>query len=313
MANEIWCHFNLTKSFIILFICCLGLSACISSYDPNEEVERHIVVELEIAPGEDPTALIHLTNSILDPEDGFFYPDSADVNLAIDQDSSGRMAYAQSPGLFTSPTIQIEEGETYFLRVDMPTKGVETLYASTTVPFAEELISATVDDANTNINIVGNQARFTITVDLELPVPVDPNTYFHLIPSIINGEEAAAGNIQYDQLPKDEFKILTDNTGFLQFIHKNGIFIDNSRIESHNVTLQLIYFEDELFIDNVDSVSFTLRTINLESMVYHENTDRELRTSSTPLDDPQISANNIENGFGLFGAYSSSTLIVPIN
>ena len=302
----------MTKSFYILFIFCLGLSACVSTYDPDVDIERNIVVELELAPGEDPTALIHLTNSILESNDGFYYPDSAQVNLAIDPDSVGRMSYAQSPGLYTSQTIQIEEGETYFLRVEVPTKGVETLLASTTIPFAEKLESATVDTSNTFINIAGNDARVQITVDLELPVPTDPNTYYHLVPGIINAEQAAMGNVQYDELARNNLQILTDDNGIMQFIHKNGIFIDNSKLETITVGLQLVYFADLQFIDNVKSVSFTLRTINQESMIYHENTDRELRTSSLPLDEPQISANNIENGYGLFGAYSSSTLIVPL-
>ena len=303
----------MTKSFYILIISCLGLNACVSSYDPDVDIERHIVIELEIAPGEDPTALIHLTNSIIDPNDRFYYPDSADVNLAVHQDSIGRMSYAQIPGLYTSPTIQIEEGETYFVRVEVPAKEVETLFASTTVPFAEELISVTVDTFNSNINVVGDEVWITVKVDLELPIPTDPNTYFHLVPGIINGEEAAMGNVQYDDLSKSEIKILTDDDGFKQFIHKNGIFIDNTKIETNTVSLELIYLTNVLFIDNIDSVSFALRTINEEYMVYHENTDRELRTSSLPLDEPQISANNIENGYGLFGAYSTSTLIVPIN
>ncbi len=301
----------MTKSLYILIIVCLGLTACVSTYEPDEDIERNIVVDLSLTPGENPTALVHLTNSLLDPTDSFYYPDSAQINLAIHPDSIGRVSYAQVPGLYTTQSIPIEEGETYFLKIDVPTKGVETLTASTTIPIAEDLESVTVESSI--INVVGDNVFGEIILTVVLPESTAPNTFFQLVPSLKNGEEAAQGNIVYDEFTGDDVKILSEDRGLLRFIHKNGIFIDNNRLESNTVGLQLNYIVNPLVIDNIDSISFTLRTLNEEFMVYHENTDKELRTSSLPLDDPQISANNIVNGFGLFGAFSSSTIVVPIN
>lgn len=270
-------------------------------------------MDLEIGPGDDPTARIHITNLILDPTDSFFYPvgGEASIDLTNETMMQGRMSYAQIPGVYTAESIPIEEGVTYDLVIDIPEKGVSPLVASTTVPYAKEIESVTLQSSI--INVVGNDAFGTVEVLIELPDIDSADTYYHLIPTIKNGEQAAGGIIQYDQIAKSEIEILTDNNGIKQFIHKNGIFIDNSMIETKIVGLKLNYLVEPQFIDNVDSVSFTLRTINTESMVYHDNTDRELRISSLPLDEPQISANNIENGYGLFGAYSSDTVIVPIN
>lgn len=311
--TKFWYLFNLTKSFYILFIFCVGLAACADTYNPDVDPIRSIVVELEIAPGEDPAALIHITNSIVDTSDSIYYPidDEAEINLTDSPDEVGRMSYAQTPGLYTSLTTPIVEGETYYLKIEVPSKDVEPLYAETTVPIAEKIDSLTINTSS--LNVVGNLAYGEIDLTVHLPEAITSESYFQLLPAIKNGEQASMGTVQYDIFTRKQLEILTDNNAIKQYIHKDGIFIDNTMLETNSVGLKLIYQVNPLYVDEVDSVSFTLRTINKESMVYHENTDRELRISSLPLDDPQISDNNIENGYGLFGAYSSSTIIIPID
>ncbi len=312
MDTKFWYQFKLTRALYILIIICLGLASC-EPYEPDVQVDKSIVVELEIAPNEDPKARVHLTNSIVDPKDFFYYP-KAEAELMlfpIGGDSLGRLPYALEPGCYTSPSMEIEEGESYYLQISVPQQGVGVLEAETKVPFADKLESVTIEDSS--FQLIGNIGKGTLNFTVEMPEAQAESTYYHLIPSIINAEEAALGNIVYDDFLSSEIKILSNDNGIRRLIHKNGIFIDNSKLVDNIIGLELEYsVSAEFNIEDVDSVAFTLRTINNESMVYHDNTDRELRIINLPLDDPPISSDNIINGYGLFGAYSTHRIAVAI-
>ena len=300
----------------ILFAYCLTLCACGELFVPEIDDGRTIVIECALEAGEDPSARIHITNSIVDTSTSFFYPmnDQAIVKLVNvnNPDPIGaRMAWDGAQGKFVSESTPIIEGETYFLSVVIPDMDVDSVSATTTVPFAVPFES--VEYVNPPLfEQAGDEVRWTINVQVEIPESVEPFSYYQLVPEIVNGELASQGIIKYDQLTKNEVKVLSENSGVIEFIHKNGIFIDNSRLDDNTLDLEIIFILPVLYQTYVDSVTFALSTINREYMVYHENTDREIRVSSLPLDEPQISATNIENGYGLYGAFSSSKITLPL-
>ena len=301
--------------FYILSIICLTLSACIGDHTPDGTGERQIIIECALVAGGDPTARIHVSNSILDEEEAFFYPsgeEEAKIELNDIADTVvSRIAWVPAEGIFASYTTPILEGETYEINVSVPGKDVDPLYAVTTVPFAVPIES--VEYVNPPLRLqAGDEVQWSFIAQVEIPEPTDPTTFYQLVPEVLNTELASQGIIQYDQLSKNQVKVLSEDSGINEFIHKNGIFIDNSRIDDNTVDLEIIFIVPVLNSSLLDSITFTLNTINREYMVYHENTDREIRVSSLPLDDPQISDTNIENGYGLFGAYSSSKITLPL-
>jgi len=292
------------------------LSACREQYTPEINDDRKIVLECALQAGDDAQAKVHLTNSITDNSVSFFYPEAGDAVLKFIQlnsgDTIGRMDWDGANEVFTSLSTPIIEGETYEITVKVPEQGVDSIYALTTVPFAMPLDAVTVINKPIRQQ-VGNDVFFIdMLVEIEIPVPDDPSTYYELIPQVIDAELADTGVIEFVDLTKEEVKVLSTQKGIDQFIQKNGIFIDNSRLDDNTLELLLNFNVSALYDENLDSVRFTLNTVNRDYMVYHENTDREIKTLLLPLPEPQISANNILNGYGLFGAYSSSSVSVPI-
>ncbi len=289
--------------------------ACSDSYFPEFEEDKHIVIESALQAGEDARARIHLSNSILDTTEAFFYPGPEETTTVsifnISDPDVGRMAWSPVENLFIATTLPIVEGETYSISVVVDDKNVDSLYAETTVPFAVPLETVNADFESAREQ-AGDSIRWILPVEIEIPESSDPETFYQLVVELKNAEAASNGIILYDELSRNNVKILSAQTGITELIHKNGIFIDNSRLDDKTLRLEL---EFGISVQNeslVDSIAFTLNTLNKEFMEYHENTDRELRTSVLPLDEPQISETNIQNGYGLYGAFSSSSIIVPL-
>jgi len=282
----------LKQTLYIILFSALIFSSCREEYIPDFEEERKIVLDCTLQPGEDAKAKVHVTNSILDTTESYFYPESEDANLSF---------------ILVGDTIGRFE-----ITVDVPGKDVQAISALTTVPFATPLETVTVINPAER-NQVGNDIFYSgMLVEIEIPEPIDPLTYYQLKVQIVNAELASTGIIEFIDLSKEDVKVLTTGNGIQQFIHKSGIFIDNSRLDDNTIQLMLSFDVFPLYEEYIESITFTLNSVNSDFMEYHENTDRELRTSALPLDDPQISANNIQNGYGLFGAFSSSSLSVPL-
>lgn len=302
------------RRFYILAFLPIWFVSCINDFEPRnqEDSKRQIVLECELAPGVNPKAVVHFTGSI-DRKDPVYYPSSnqeAKVTLITPMDEE-RMGWSPVENAFILQSIEIQEGESYEIVVEAPTFNVEKARAITTVPLATEI--GEIELIDSPISLEGNDVRRDLVMNINIPSPDDPTCFYQLVPSLLNPNLMAQGIEQYDAVESKFIEILSNQNALTKLIHKNGIFIDNSKLQSDAIDIKLTFLANVDNYELIDHVMFSLKTINTESMMYHDQTDRELRLASLPLDEPLTSMSNIENGHGLFGAYSASTVIFDLD
>lgn len=292
----------LKKLTYILLISFVWFTSCETPFDPGDiDQERKFHIQCELTPGEIPTAYIHVTGNVDRTEPISRPKEDIDVDLNGD-----RVSYSPSLEAFIISSYTIEEGQEYTIDIfDTENNyGAPAASATTVVPFVTEIDSVVITDDL--YNQVGNEVVRMIEVDIEIEEPADGNHYFQIIPQILNPSLLNEGTEEYMAIESKKIQILSDETAFVKYIHKNGIFLDIDRLETNTVKLRLEYTALVDVYDLVDHVLFSINTITDETMMFHDQSDREVSLSSLQLDEPITASTNVENGLGLFGSSAKS-------
>jgi len=293
----------LKKLTYILLLPCLWFTACVVPFDPGDiDQERKFHIQCELTPGEMPLAYIHVTGTI-DRSEPISRP-KEDINVFLDD--SKRFPYSPSLEAYFISSFTIEEGKEYTISI-IDTNAIydaPTAFARTVVPFSNDIES--IDVVENIENQAGNEIQRVLEVDIEIENPTDGSNYFQITPSILNPSLLIEGTEEYMPLESKFIEILSDESAFVKYIHKNGIFLDINKLESPLVTLRLTYTAQIDQYDLIDHMLFNLSTITDETMMFHDQSDREVSLSSLQLDEPLTSSTNVENGLGLFGSSAKS-------
>lgn len=290
------------KLTYILLIPCLWFFACETPFDPGDiDQERKFHIQCELTPGEIPKAYIHVTGNVDRTEPISRPKEDIDVDLNGD-----RVSYAPSLEAFVISSYTIEEGQEYTINIvdSKNNYGAPTASATTTVPFVTDIDSIIITDNFENL--VGNDVTRIFEVDIEIEDAADGNHYFQIIPQMLNPSLLAGGIEEYLPFESKKIEILSNETAFVKYIHKNGIFLDINKLETSTVNLRLEYTAPVDEFDLIDHTLFSINTITDETMMFHDQSDREVSLSSLQLDEPITSSTNVENGLGLFGSSAKS-------
>ena len=108
-------------------------------------------------------------------------------------------------------------------------------------------------------------------------------------------------------------QIITSQNGVVELIHKEGVFVDYSRVGGNEIIIDLstkdpLNLESEIF----KILDFQLNTMSEELYLYHVNLSKQLINSRSDFSSPIISYSNITNGYGVLGAYSTTITSIEL-
>lgn len=239
---------------------------------------------------------------------------------------------------YTKPNLLGVAGKTYQLEVSCP--GFETVTAETTVPMPVELISI---DTLSLYKLEGNQILFHQYYKLRFIDPAVENNFYRLINKKIVGKWS---NAQYNEDTIRYFSIY-EMGGTSYFNSSDPIFGDESDDANSyifgGVWNSFAVFNDELIngkdyqlevyqstgfwgddeqvaeqikdnlntsIGNFEKTTIFLQSISPELFLYLKSIELQSFNDGGPFMEPVPVYNNINNGYGIFGSYTSTNLEV---
>lgn len=295
--------------YILLTTLCLLFVACQSSLPKDiTDDDQQIVLHAELVAGEIPSVFISVSSDINRNSD-YYYPvgTEAEVTLHFDGEEDN-IRYGNEPGLYFNQTLLIQEGVNYEIHVSIPGQEVQDITAETLVPFSVEIGEIELMGKSAEPVPDTNDLLLEYDLKVELPEPENAATYFYLVPTMLDLQllQADPQQIEYVEIGGSSIEVLDNKNAIDQYIHKNGIFIDYSKLQTNEINLRVTLQVASSQVDLLDHFELKLNTINSESMNYHEYTNREIRSDALPFNEPLINYSNVNSGLGLFTATSNS-------
>lgn len=241
---------------------------------------------------------------------------------------------------YTQPNLRGIPGKTYHLEVSCP--GFETVTAETTIPIPVELISI---DTMSMIKTEGNNIIFNQYYTLRYIDPANESNYYRLVKTETEGKWF---DTYYNQDTIKYFSVYTQK-GNSYFNSNDPIFGDETDDANSylfgGVWNSFAVFNDELnngkdyqlevyesmgfwgnedevaeqiknesfvntHIGNFKKTTIFLQSISPELFLYLKSIDLQSYNDGGPFMEPVPVYNNINNGYGIFGSYSSTSLDV---
>jgi hypothetical protein len=233
---------------------------------------------------------------------------NGDINFKLDTTGPGTLCYRSTAG-----TAKI--GKTYTLEVSAP--GYETIRSSVTVPSPVSMIEASMRRLPPTLSPDLFERRLKVTF-------VDPpnEQNFYAITAAKQTHHPVWGLSRFlhgvparptDELLDDRF-IFSDNA--IDNFRSDAtypIFFDDQFFNGREYTVELGWSDSEASYEmSPDGHRFaiTLWSVSEEYYKYRLTLQKQKDQMKDPFAQPVQVYNNIENGFGAFGAYSQSQIIL---
>lgn len=261
--------------------------SCVDDLGTGQSSEPdQIVLNAEITPGQ---FIEFFVSTSVDISSGGqpFRPTTGEAIFELsDQDGEIDVEYDQEEGRWrTNRVYEPESGFEYNLSVAIPSKDIKPIKSFTKVPF-----SVGIDDATLSKSLE-EESSYVYEIALELGTPIELPAYYRL----------AAFTDEDLQNEVNISKILSGASSSEFLNHHKGIMIDQSILDGDRMDLELSSDRD------IEKVYFALYTANEDYYRYHISLSRSIGSSGSPASEPIVDYSNIQNGLGLFGAYSTST------
>ena len=303
----------------VLFLC---LSSCREEFvfeAPEEETRLNLFAEINPA---EPVSLSLLTSysfgsdgSFEAPEDAQIYLDGRELgtegtNFTYDEKREKYM--------LTNPFFRPREKSYYEVMAYVPGMEVDTIRARTYVP-ASIPIEDFIILSNEPLVTGEDREKRLLRLQFKIGTPEEYPAYLHVLPQRFISEFRTSDQgevIITDTNDSEHFtiaEIANNKNAVVSFEHKEGVFVDYSRLGEEYIELELITQTSLLTKKDVMRLlKFEIRAITQELYDYHISLHRQLISNRTSLTYPVNQYSNVENGRGIFGAYSAKVHIVPL-
>lgn len=188
-----------------------------------------------------------------------------------------------------SNAFKFQPGHDIAIELNSMTPAMESLYASSTVPFSGSIL----------------EKEFTATSDIDLfdfnltLGEIELGNFYHLQAFTLKSDNSKSF------LEISEISLGSDN--IFELNHMDGILIDYSSLGSE----KSFTFKGKLLDENIIQgngpikVYFKLKTVTEDYYQYHRSLSLQNLSVQGPFDPPMESYTNIERGHGIFTAYTS--------
>lgn len=217
-----------------------------------------------------------------------------------------------APPFYTTRNFRAVIGETYFIQVDVP--GYDRLSASTTLPERTQISELRLSNlSNQTINDSLEQYDFILEISFEDP-PAEQN-YYHL--KIFQQFEKFSvlrnDTIISDISTRELIFNPQENNNFEVAHYEGGLLMEDTHFDGgvKRITLPLsvpVATDKEL----PGKILAELRTVSEPYYLFYSSVSRQRLAPTSPVAEPIMIYNHVENGNGVFAAYSRAIDSVAI-
>lgn len=251
----------------------------------NEEYDSELVVNSVVVPGDEYVQFFISTSVPIDSDEVPFRPVNGEAEVKLfDQNGEVIVEYVPSDEVWrTSRTYQPQPGFTFELEVELTNSDILPISSTTFVPYPVEFTS--FDNVKAEQTANSGKTLYQYTLDFQVNsseedvhfrfIAKDPNTGLEIpISSVLQGNDYIS-----------------------RMNHMDGILI-NRNVEDNLISLVI---ESESDLNNAE---IHLYTVNSEYYMYNRSLSDAYASHNSPFDEPVSRYSNIENGLGLFGAFT---------
>ena len=210
---------------------------------------------------------------------------------------------------YQSKNIKPEVGVEYTLRAKL--SKLEKVNATATIPPPSTIKEVSLSNVRKEFPNAEDSTRIDYVFDLSIEIEAAENEpsyyhldiYYELVSYIIDQSDTI-------RTYSGEFTsiILDDPDGSFGGLkhYTKGILLKQET--SENLVLTFKTRTDPVFLDQdiLDKLYIDLRTVSRDYFLYHTKLTRQYEYDGDVLNDPVLLHNNVNNGYGIFAAYSLS-------
>ena len=215
------------------------------------------------------------------------------------------------------PLVKIKEGNSYTISIESDDPSVDPVSATTYIPRAVKARSVSVRRVEES-EVAGGK-KYTIEVVVTLNEPLDLPAYYRVVPFRLISEVQYNSNgepryTDYNtRVELDIVDIVTNRGALSEFAHRDGIYADQSRLAEEEIHMVLETTEPLTSREIVRVLEFDIYTLSEELYRYNENIDLQINNAKSNYSSLTESYSNVNNGFGVFGGGSLTTLFINLN
>ena len=303
-------------NFFFLLICLLAISSCTKELPfPDVDAPKILVMNGLLSP--ETGVNIHLSQSCHLTEQNCEQQNIKNAKVVL-KDASGNhlvdLTHVQE-GMYTADGYQVEYNKAY--SIEASSTGFETIKANSHTP------------KSFDCTLIGNDEEFihqhlARSIELEIEDNPDEENYYLINGwiDILNGE--------HDHYEYESNDYLFPHTGFLT----NDINADNSTMIAPNdiipYPLDFIFLKDENFNGETYRLHFgiieedirdphyelkahvNVKSVSKELYDYYKSVTLHKLNSASAFAEPQQIFSNIEEGVGIFGAYTEQEFVIDL-
>lgn len=308
-----------TIVYLLVFV---FLQACREDYTlelPDSEPSLSLFAEL--SPG-DPIEVSVLTTQIFGQPASLEVAEDAILLLSGTdmQNNHTGMVYIPEKKKYVliNTGFRPKERSTYEIMAFLPGFTADTLRARTYVPPPVNVREIKV---LTNNRFETGESTFNhrIVIGITIGEAIEKPAYFHLIPQRAIAEFRIDQNGNKHITESGLFEVMeiveirTARNAVNKWEQKDGLFIDYSRITDELIEIELTSRSPLQSVKEVlDRIQLELRTISPELYAYHQQLHRRIISNQTNYSYPAAAFSNVQNGKGVFGAYSATLSSVKL-
>lgn len=293
------------------------LFSCEEAVDfPIPDIEQQLVILGHLSDTDPLRVTVTRTEPLLGGDTSFVAIGNAEVGIYQADSLVTTLDFVSLPppnGLFfEQQAFRPQRGQPYELRVRAP--GLPAVRASSTLPDPVQPQSAKVVEIEQTPTFQGERVTTDYVLELRVRDPSTTSNQYHLIIQQQRLDSAQGDGVpMLSSVSQPRVVTLEHNLQEVISYHRGGfLFTDemrNGEDLSFRFQLQVITNSNE---QQLGALLVELRATSDDYYRYHRSISDAFRSSGEPVDQPVIIYTNVENGYGIFGAYSSVRDSIPL-
>ncbi len=219
-----------------------------------------------------------------------------------------------------NPDYRIVEGQSYSIEIttDSDLSQDHLITATTYIPRAVHVSGYTISN-RTSYKTEQSGTMYQLELTISLNEPKDLPAYYQIIPyrkvtELRRNNDGTATELNFSKRHLMKIvEIVESRNGVVILAHKDGVYIDQSRINRNEVKLVL---ETSLPLTEKEILRYIevdVHTLSEELYQYHIALDNEVRSLNRSYSYPIERFSNVQNGDGIFGGSSMIKYLIDLD
>lgn len=290
------------RLFIYISCCLLWMSCEKPTNLELNNSEQRLVVQSNFSPNQPVEVFVSRSESLSISDDDFVAIGNAIVEIYQETTLLEKLEFISAPlpdGLFYRSTeFRPRVGIEYMIRVNAP--GFKEVRAVNKIPSPVSLTKLEVGQIVEEVLDVEGRS-YTFSINIEFLDPPNEENFYHLV--FLQQKIITVGELVEEPLIVE----INSNTNSFKPYYRGGILISDEghdgQINKHEVKFRgFLQNENE----SIGKLFVELRTVSKDYFSYHSSLNNKNDSSGVPLDEPVVTFNNIDQGYGIFAGYSTS-------